>query len=210
MALFGLTSTEFLPTIRFNAREGVFSRADRVMGSDGTYTTQLAPINDTLASDGALIDVGGIEIGWIRFEGGVDIVTQHHSLGLPGPKPSDLHKEGILMELWLPGSIAEGAQLREWTHTSNAVKNSVNELHTAWEKDDEYSDGKADGTVVPHVKIDVEDFKTRNGVFRKPKFEIIGWVLRPEEWKSRPIAAAERLSGESTQEATTSNGDLPF
>ena len=87
MALTGLsTQTEFLPTVRFNAREGIFSRADRIMDSAGNYGNKLTDITDALAEQGILIDVANIEIGWIRFEGGVDITTQHHSLGLPGPQ----------------------------------------------------------------------------------------------------------------------------
>ena len=36
MALSGLkTNTEFLPSIRFNAREGVFSRVDRSLDAEG-------------------------------------------------------------------------------------------------------------------------------------------------------------------------------
>ena len=85
MALSGLkTSTEFLPSVRFNAREGVFSRVD-------------------------------------------------HSLG-PIPQPSQMHKEGIKIELWLPKSTSEGSPLREFSHTAAGVKNAINELHTAWER----------------------------------------------------------------------------
>ena len=81
MALTGLTtSTEFMSSIRFNARDGVFSRADRVMGSDGKFSTALSDINAALTTYGVFIDVGNIEIGWIRFEGMVDITTQHLSL----------------------------------------------------------------------------------------------------------------------------------
>ena len=64
MALTGLsTQTEFLPTVRFNAREGIFSRADRVMDSASNYGNKLTDITDALAEQGVLIDVANIEIG---------------------------------------------------------------------------------------------------------------------------------------------------
>ena len=107
MALTGLsTQTEFLPTVRFNAREGAFSRVDRKMDSAGNSANDLTDITEGMVSQGILIDVANIEIGWMKFENGVDITTQHHSLGLPGSRPSDWHKEGVKLELWLPQDIA--------------------------------------------------------------------------------------------------------
>jgi len=219
MALSGLstTSTEFMPTIRFNAREGVFSRADRVLGADGNFTTVLAPINEPLAQEGILIDVANIEIGWIRFEGAVDITTQHHSLGLPGPQPTSLHKEGIRLELWLPKAVAEGAQLREWTHTAAGVKNAVNELHTTWEGGTEGlgDEERIGGAVVPHVTVGTDTFKTKNGTFHKPTLSIIGWVPRPVEWPVPAIVPAATAPTTTFAAAppvpeTVGDADLPF
>ena len=219
MALSGLstTSTEFMPTIRFNAREGVFSRADRVLGADGTFSTELIPINEALAQEGVLIDVANIEIGWIRFEGQVDIVTQHHSLGLPGPQPTSLHKEGIRLEVWLPKAVAEGAQLREWTHTAAGVKNAVNELHTTWEGGTEGlgDEERMAGAVVPHVTAATEEFKTKNGTFHKPSLSIIGWVPRPVEWNVPAIVPAATALAPTFAAAppipeTAGDADLPF
>ena len=196
MALTGLsTQTEFLPTVRFNAREGIFSRADRVMDSAGNYANELTDITAALSEQGVLIDVANIEIGWIKFEGGVDITTQHHSLGLPGSRPSDWHKEGVKLEIWLPQDIAEGAPLREWTHTSRAVINSVNDLHTAWEaaaKETVIGGATADtdDSQVPHVMVSIEAVKTKHGTFRKPVLTLKQFVPRPIDWTIKPVVAA--------------------
>ena len=221
MALTGLTtSTEFMSSIRFNARDGVFSRADRVMNADGKFSTALSDITGPLATDGVLIDVANIEIGWIRFEGMVDITTQHHTLGLPGPQPSALHKEGIRLELWLPKAVAEGDQHREFTHTAGGVKNAVNDLHTAWETaaagDDEISGGRK----VPVVKVTITEFSTKNGTFRKPSFEISEFVDRPVEWPipeivplATPQLAVAPAGGSVAAPAiaaTAGDEDLPF
>ena len=189
MALTGLsTQTEFLPTVRFNAREGIFSRADRVMDSAGNYSNELTDITAALAEQGVLIDVANIEIGWIKFEGGVDITTQHHSLGLPGSRPSDWHKEGVKLELWLPQDIAEGAPLREWTHTSKAVINSVNDLHTAWEA--AVAADNIDDSQVPHVTVSIEAVKTKHGTFKKPVLTLKQFVARPIDWTIKPVIPA--------------------
>ena len=189
MALTGLsTQTEFLPTVRFNAREGIFSRVDRTLDSLGNYANALTDITAALSEQGVLIDVANIEIGWMRFEGGVDIATQHHSLGLPGPQPSALHKEGVKLELWLPQDIAEGAPLREWTHTSKAVINSVNDLHTAWEA--AVAADNIDDSQVPHVTVSIEAVKTKHGTFRKPVLTLKQFVPRPIDWTIKPIVAA--------------------
>ena len=191
MALTGLTtSTDFLATIRFNARDGIVSRADRVMGSDGKFSTELVDITSELAEQGVLIDVANIEIGWIRYDGMFNMVTQHHSLGLPGPRPSDLHKEGIRLELYLPKKIAEGEQRREFSSNANGVKNAVNDLHTAWETAAAGDDEIIGGRKVPVVKVSVEEFTTKNGTFRKPNFVISEFVDRPVEWPIPAIVPA--------------------
>ena len=226
MALTGLTtSTEFMSSIRFNARDGVFSRADRVMGSDGKFSTALSDINAALTTYGVFIDVGNIEIGWIRFEGMVDITTQHHSLGLPGPQPSALHKEGIRLELWLPKAVAEGDQHREFTHTAGGVKNAVNDLHTAWETAAAGDEEMLGGRKVPVVKITIEEFTTKNGTFRKPSFSIAKFVDRPVEWPIPEIVPAPEGLATTPQlavapaggsaaapavAATAGDEDLPF
>ena len=221
MALTGLTtSTEFMSSIRFNARDGVFSRADRVMNADGKFSTALSDITSELAEQGVLIDVANIEIGWIRFEGMVDISTQHHSLGLPGPQPTGFPHEGIRLELWLPKAVAEGDQHREFTHTAGGVKNAVNDLHTAWETAAAGDDEIIGGRKVPVVKISITEFTTKNGTFRKPSFEISEFVDRPVEWPipeivplATPQLAVAPAGGSVAAPAiaaTAGDEDLPF
>ena len=223
MALSGLkTSTEFLPSIRFNAREGVCSRVDRSLDAEGKWANELVNINEALATEGALFDITNIQLGWLRFEGMVDIQTQHHSLG-PIPQPSDLHKEGIKLELWMSKSTSDGSPLREFSHTAAGVKNAINELHTAWERGDEGlgDEEREAGEVVPLVKIVIDNFKTKNGTFYKPVFEIASWVPRPVEW-SIPVPVAATLNPPQISDAPASgtwveapaspaaDDDLPF
>ena len=189
MALLGLTTyNDFPSTIRYNARDGLFNRADRVLDSAGNYTNSLTDVTEAICKLGLLIDVGGIEIGWIRFEDGVDIRTQHHTLGRPGPQPSSLHKEGIRLEAWLPQEISDGDSRREFTHTSRAVIDSVNRLHTAWEAAVAADD--IDESQVPHVSVVIEPVRTKHGTFRKPVFALREFVPRPTEWAVKPIAPA--------------------
>jgi hypothetical protein len=222
MALTGLkTQTKFLPSIRFNAREGVFSRVDRSLDAEGKWANELVNINDPLAIEGVLMDITNIQLGWLRFEGQVDIQTQHHSLG-PIPQPSDFHKDGIKLEVWLPKSTSEGSPLREFSHTAAGVKNAINELHTAWERGADNVDAmeREAGEIVPLVKVVIDSFKTKNGTFKKPIFEIVGWFPRPVE-RSIPVPVAvapaapvmaEAAVGGSFVEAPASpaGDDLPF
>jgi len=193
MALSGLkTQNEFLPGLRFNARDGVFLRVDRTLDSDGKWENSLVNINEAMATEGVLMDIANIQLGWLRFEGQVDIQTQHHSLG-PIPQPSQWHKEGVKLELWLPQSTSDGSPLREFSHTAAGVKNAINDLHTAWERGAENIDPveRESGETVPLVKVSIDSFKTKNGSFWKPIFEIAGWLPRPVEWSIPvPVAAA--------------------
>jgi hypothetical protein len=113
MTLSGLkTNTEFLPSIHFNAREGVFSRVDRSLDAEGKWANELI---------------------------------------------------------------------------------NINELHTAWERDAENVDTveREGGEIVPLAKVAIDSFKTKNGTFKKPIFEITRWFPRPVEWSIPvPVAAA--------------------
>ena len=124
------TSTDFLPSMRFHARLGVFSRVDRALNAEGKWESSLTDINDVLASEGALVDLTNIKLGWLKFDGGVDIQVQHHSLPAI-PQPSNNHKDGLMLEIWLPKTVSDGSPLREFSHTAAGVKNAVNDLHTA-------------------------------------------------------------------------------
>ena len=217
MALTGLsTQTEFLPTIRFNSREGAFSRVDRKLDSAGNYANDLTDITDGIGSQGILIDVANIEIGWMKFENGVDITTQHHSLGLPGSQPSALHKEGVKLEIWLPENIAEGAPLREWTHTAKAVINSVNDLHTAWEA--AAAADSIDSTQVPHVMVAIEPYQTKQGTYKKPVLTLKQFVPRPIDWTIKPVipatapqmADAGAFGSAAPPASDAKDDDLPF
>ena len=108
-------------------------------------------------------------------------------------------------------------------HIDAGVKNAINELHTAWERGAENINAveREAGEIVPLVKVVIDSFKTKNGTFKKPIFEIAGWVPRPVEWTmSVPVAAApaapqmaEAPAGGSFVEAPASPaGDdvLPF
>ena len=225
MALTGLTTgTAFLSSIRFNSRDKIFHRVDRVINPDGKYANVLVDITAELAEQGVLIDVANIEIGWIRYDGMFNMVTQHHSLGLPGPQPSALHKEGIRLELYLPKAIAEGEQRREFSSNANGVKNAVNDLHTAWETAAAGDDEIIGGRKVPVVKVSVEEFTTKNGTFRKPAFNISEFVDRPVEWPipaivpapealATPQLAVAPAGGSAAAPAiaaTAGDEDLPF
>ena len=77
------------------------------------------------------------------------------------------------------------------------------------------------GEIVPLFKVVIDSFKTKNDTFKKPIFEIAGWVPRPVEWTmSVPVAAtpnppqiADAPASGTWVEAPASpaaDDDLPF
>ena len=180
---FGLSGGgDFLPTVRYNAREGIFSRVDRRPMSDGTWANDITDITPALSETGFLADVANTEVGYIRYAGAVDFKLVHNSLAMPAC-PSDLYKPGFRMQLWLPGEVAEGACLRHFSSTAATVLRRIDNLHDEWSQDaSQPSSDKVSGAVVPHVKITIEDVTTSRGTFKAPVFSIHGWCNRPEEW----------------------------
>ena len=77
------------------------------------------------------------------------------------------------------------------------------------------------GEIVPLVNVVIDSFKTKSGTFKKPIFEIAGWVRHPVKG-SIPVPVgvapaaplmAEAPAGGSFVEAPTSpasDDDLPF
>ena len=208
-----MNTAEFLSRVGFHGKTGDWTRVDRALNAEGKWESGLTNINDALASEGVLMDLTNIKFGWLNFDGGVDIQVQHHSLP-PTVQPSDRHKGGFLVEMWLGKSISQGDALREFSHTAGGVKDAMFDLLTAWQAGAENVDSaeREAGEIVPLIKIGVEPFSTKNGVFQKPVFTIAGWLPRPVEWgMPAPLGAAPAPPQLTVAPASPAgDADLPF
>jgi hypothetical protein len=165
-------ATSFTPLVKFDARNGKFTRCDRVE-VDGNWTTRSVDITDDFE---AVVDLPGIEVGWINLTAGSAPDFQMHPLGTDiGERPSDRHKEGFRLRLLLRNGA--GDDLRELTSTARVLWNAVDELHDAFLDAPAKHRGKLPVVGIAEVKAAI----TVNGVNYTPVFEILSWVARPPE-----------------------------
>jgi hypothetical protein len=165
---------DFLPLVKYDARHGVIYRCDRVQTPEG-WETEQHNITDNFE---AVFDMDSIEVGWMLFSAGAPpsfkMVPIGTDIGLP---PSGTHKQGIRLHLKLSKDCAGDAPVREFSSTSVAVWQAIDQLH------DEFEDGrhKHRGKLPLVGLAEAKPVKTMAGVNYAPIFEITGWVPRPAE-----------------------------
>lgn len=163
---------DFLPIMKFSAKDGSFVRQDRHQGADGHWEKSETEMELPFK---VVMDMDAIEVGFIAFTTtGPDF--RFVKVGEPMPvKPSDEHKEGFRIRMY-----NKEIGLREMSSSSKIVRNQMNDLHDA------YLAGKADNPgKVPVVeitgsdRIQIETKAQGTQTFRSPKWSITGWVDRP-------------------------------
>ena len=163
---------DFLPIMKFSAKDGPFVRQDRHQGADGHWEKSETEMDLPFK---VVMDMDAIEVGFIAFTTtGPDF--RFVKVGEPMPvKPSDEHKEGFRIRMY-----NKEIGLREMSSSSKIVRNQMNDLHDA------YLAGKADNPgKVPVIeitgsdRIQIETKAQGTQTFRSPKWSISGWVDRP-------------------------------
>jgi hypothetical protein len=166
------TSTEFMPTAKYDARYGSFYSETRVLTQDG-WKPEQNNLTEVLRTQGAIFDLESGERGWIKFVKGAapDMVLVPFGAD-PGEAPSPDHKEGLRLVVKFAGD-----EPREFLSTAVAAWGAIDSVHTAFEKQRKENAGK-----VPVLKLtDVIETKSANNTSFIPVFVIDHWVIRPSD-----------------------------
>ena len=177
MAL-GFTETssgggDFLPIVKYSAKDGSFVRQDRHQAPDGTWEKSETEMETPIK---VVMDIDAIEVGYIAFTtSGPDF--RMVQVGEPMPQqPTPDHKEGFRIRLY-----NKEIGLREMSSSSKIVRNQMNDLHDA------FLAGKADNPgklpvveITGSDRIQIETKAQGTQTFRSPKWSISGWIERPE------------------------------
>ena len=164
---------DFLPIVKYSAKDGSFVRQDRHQAPDGTWEKSETEMDTPIK---VVMDMDAIEVGFIAFTAnGPDFRLVQ--VGEPMPQqPSPDHKEGFRVRLY-----NKEIGLREMSSSSKIVRNQMNDLHDA------YLAGKADNPgKVPVVEItgsdrvQIETKAQGTQTFRSPNWAIADWIDRPE------------------------------
>ncbi len=121
----GGNAADIVPHVRFDARAGRLFRADRVLGADGRWTTELVDI--THPAPQFIMDLAGIEVGWLAYSPtGPDFRLVPHGEALP-PQPSKDDKQGFRVRLCAQKLLGG---VREFASTAKVVISAMDALHT--------------------------------------------------------------------------------
>ena len=164
---------DFLPIVKYSAKDGSFVRQDRHQAPDGTWEKSETEMDTPIK---VVMDLDTIEVGFIAFTtSGPDF--RMVQVGQPMPQqPSPDHKEGFRVRLY-----NKEIGLREMSSSSKIVRNQMNDLHDA------FLAGKADNPgklpvveITGSDRIQIETKAQGTQTFRSPKWSISGWIERPE------------------------------
>lgn len=173
--------SKFLPVVKFDAKAGDLLAVNREPAGDGTWDKSEVEIQTPVK---VVMDLNGIEIGWIMFTPSYNAVMVPVGKEMP-PKPSDQHKQAVRIKLFF-----KEHGWREFTPTSKTVQRAVDKLH------DEYLEARAAHPgKMPVVTIEgseVVKVKTPEGElrFKAPKWSITGWTDAPAMPDNTPPPAA--------------------
>jgi hypothetical protein len=174
-------SGDITPLIKFDARNGIFYRCDRVRERNGQWSTEQKNVTDGLQ---AVFDLENIEVGWIAFgAGGPPSFVMFPVRSDIGNPPSDKHQQGFRLRLRLD----HDNYAREFASTARATWQAVDELHTEYETERNKHPGK-----LPLVRVTgAKAARTPMGTSYVPMFEIVSWVDRPAELATAPPKVAD-------------------
>jgi len=166
---------EYRDQVRYNTKEGRIYRVDSEKVGEN-WERNIVEITDDFA---AVLDLKGIEIGWIKFNNGVDFKMVPAN-GDIGPKPSGDHKEGFRLGLILGGNCNgsdESDKVREIAGTASLLIEGITTIYDAAMAN---ADVEA-GTHCPVIKLaETERIVGRHGANFKPVFEIVKFIPTPE------------------------------
>jgi hypothetical protein len=170
--------SDYLPSMKYDARVGTVNLHDRVQENGKWQTTQRDVTNDCRA----IFDLENLEQGWMRFSQGAapDLVMVRAGEDY-GDAPSPDHREGIRLIVKMDGML--GGDVREFLSTSQAVWDSISKLH------DEYLKGAVERFGELPV-VDLVEVR-KSGMAYTPVFKIMSWVPRPAELPSGGIPSGK-------------------
>lgn len=189
----------FLDSVRYNTKEGRIYRADSEKVGDDWVRDTVEISEDFTAA----VDIASIQIGWIKFNNGVD--KQLYPLGADiGPSPSSDHKQGFGVNLILGQASCgkDNGAVRELCGTAGLL---IEGIERVFDSAMAQADVK-DGTKVPVIALKgTERIVGKHGANFKPVFEIAGYAPRSSAFDEVNVAPVE-------EQESASDGDdgLPF
>lgn len=189
---------DILPRMQWNAKAGRLYRVDRSQDGSGNWNSEEVELKLPVQM---VVDLENVEIGWFKFEGGVDIQTVPIGDSLP-PKPSDAHKHGFRVKVYAPKTLGG---VRHWNHTAKCVISAVDVLHSQFVAEAPKNAGK-----VPLIEwLDAMPVTTGEGARRSTNYQP---VLKLAKWVARPAELVEGTAQSTTRAdapPSTGSGHAP-
>jgi hypothetical protein len=175
------SSGDYLPIIKFSAKDGSLVRQDRHQGPDGTWEKSETEMDLPVK---VVMDLEEIEVGYIAFLAtGPDFHMVKVGQAKP-PAPSPEHKEGFRVRLY-----NKDLGLREMSSSSKIVRNQMNALHDQWLAGKSDNAGKLPVVeITGSERITIETKNQGTQAFRAPKWSIVSWIERPAGMDAAAVA----------------------
>ncbi len=175
---FQKSSGDFLPIVKYDAKDGRISKRDSVAGPQGFEKTD-TDITDTFS---AVIDLENIQTGWVYFtpnEGPKRVMSTYLKDPMPerpadkDPNGKPLYRQGFTIHMALGKQCGGG--IYEMTGNSNMLVEAMGTLHDEYLKGTNENPGRLPVVVFNGARKE----QTKFGNFYRPSFSIETWSNRP-------------------------------
>lgn len=178
------SSGQFKPYLKYNAKSGRFSKANRTETPDGWRTVD----EDIGSSVTFAADLANTRVGWLHFAMGQAPRKEMVKFGtaLP-PRPADLDDEGrpAFKAGFEFDVILQGEKVvREIGGNAASLVAGFSDAFAAYQQAPEKAQGK-----VPVLSVtETVGIKSKSGTNYQPKVVISGWIDRPALFDETPAA----------------------
>jgi hypothetical protein len=199
---------EYVPRVKFNAKEGRAFRVDREQGADGGWENADIDITDTFAF---MADFEGAQQGyWNRqtYQEVMAPVTDEPPARPEGKGPDGKATWAVQIKVIVKLARTCGGDVRAFAASSDSVIGALEAVYDKWAKAPERTAG-----LVPAIRLTrVTAERGKQGKNYVPTFEIVKWVQRPEDLvtealKGEPPAA--NGNGNSHADPAEEEGPVP-
>lgn len=184
---------EARPYVKYDAKAGRMFKVDRSQAT-GAWANEVSDITNNAIF---VMDLAGIEVGWISFGAPPSFVMT--KLGQPLPARPDVdHRQGFRVQLFSDKNL-DG--VREWSHNAKCVIQSMDAFYDVYKSAPEAAQGKLPVVQMTGVNPVVTSGPKGNTTNYAPIFSILQWV-------DRPAAMANVPAPQTIQQNTTPTNGL--
>lgn len=194
---------DFLDRIQYDAKAGRFFRIDRSQDAGGNWISNQTeiPLPTKLA-----MDIEEIEVGWMKFAGGVDFKMAVFGQPMPpdpgvvGSDGKPLYKQGFRVRVY-----TKDMGVRHWNHSAKCVIGNMDALHSQYLAERDQHPGEVPIVVIAKTVPVTTGSGERKSTNYAPLMTIDRWIPLPDAMKAERAGSKGNGNGHTAPAPSQEN-----